>query len=212
VAQVMATAATGIDWLEYIWNNYVMEMDGSRQRQAIYRPVINWIKETWGCLTSADWWKQIGRAVLHRLDPRNWSVEKWFSWRGGLVAVIVCFAWVGGWRLGRFLVRRLRKWIAARRLHRARVARVNVDFYRRLQAALGRRGMYRGASQTQREFARAVSGRLAVEAGAGALVPLVEWITDAFYRVRFGDHPLDKEDRQAVERALTQLEKTLESR
>jgi hypothetical protein len=208
----LATAGKGIDWLEYVWNNYVMEMDRSRQRQAIYQPLVDWAEGTYERLTSLEWWKETGRQSLHLIDPRNWYVDAWFSWRGGLVAMVICLVVVGLYRMLRYVVHRLRGWVARRRRRTARAARIRVEFYHRFQLLLRRRGMRRAAGQTQREFARAVGRRFAAEPGGGELTRLPERITDAFYQVRFGGHPLDKTHRQTVEQALSRLEEALDRR
>ena len=68
-----------------------------------------------------------------------------------------------------------------------------------------RRGIRRTAGQTQREFAEAAGLRLAVELGQPALAALPAVIADAFYSVRFGHRPLDNQQTQAVEQALSKL-------
>jgi len=207
--RLLAAAGAGIDWLQYVWNNYVMEMDRSRQRQAIYQPLVDWVKGTYDRVTSLDWWKETLRQILHFFDPRQWNVDRWFSWRGGLIGMGICLVLVGFYRAARYLVRRLGCWIAARRRRAGGAARTDVDFYRRFQVILGRRGMRRAAWQTQREFARTVGRRLAEEPGIDELTPLPERIADAFYQVRFGGRPLDKTYRLAVEHAIRRLEEAL---
>ncbi|MBN1591521.1 MAG: DUF3488 domain-containing protein [Pirellulales bacterium] len=210
--QLLATAGKSIDWFQYVWNNYVMEMDRFRQRQAVYRPLANWARETYIRMTSLEWWKETGRQILEFLDPRHWNLDAWFSWRGGLIGMGICFVLVGVLRVARWLIRRWRHWIAARRRRATAAARTDVEFYRRFQLLLGRRGMRRTAGQTQREFARSVGGRIAAEPGSDELVRLPERIAEAFYAVRFGGHPLDKTGRETVEQALSRLEEVLGSR
>jgi len=210
--KLLAAAGKGVDWLQYLWNNYVMEMDRSRQHQAIYQPLVDWVKGAYERITSLDWWKQAFRQVLGILNPRNWNLDAWFSWRGGLVAMGICLILVGLYRIVAHLVRRLRRWLDNRRRQTARAARTRVEFYQRFQGLLRRRALRRPDGQTHREFARSLVRSLAAESDAASLIPLAEAVTDAFYQVRFGGHPLDKTHRQAVEQALSRLEAVLDPR
>lgn len=208
--RLLATAGKGVDWLQYAWNNYVMEMDRSRQRRAVYQPLLDWVKDTYQRLTSLEWWKETFRHILSAIDPRNWNLDAWFSWRGGLIGMGICLAAVVFHRIARRLGRRLGAWIGRRRA--AQAARTRVDFYQRFLTLLRRRGMRRLVGQTPREFAQAVGARLAAEPAHASLVPLPEQIAEAFYEVRFGRHPLDKGRRETVEQALARLEEALDRR
>ncbi len=64
--------------------------------------------------------------------------------------------------------------------------------------------------QTPYEFALAAGGDLAERPGCNPLAALPRRIVEAFYRVRFGRHPLDSAEAQAVEQALSALERGLD--
>ena len=89
-----------------------------------------------------------------------------------------------------------------------------VPFYERAVTALRKAGFERQESQTQREFARTVSastnGSISGNpASNGELGSLTHAITDYYYRVRFGQRPLDDQQRTEVNTLVRQLEQTL---
>ena len=86
-----------------------------------------------------------------------------------------------------------------------RPVRVRIEFYRRLEAVLGRFGLVRSATQTQREFARHAESVLLESTGEPHLASLPGVVVEAFYCVRFGGSALDKPQAQAVEKALVEL-------
>ncbi|MBN1911261.1 MAG: DUF3488 domain-containing protein [Pirellulales bacterium] len=196
----------GLDWLKYVWGSYVMDMDQSRQRRAVYEPLANAAKSAYQSLVDPDWWRRMGRAVLHTLDPRNWNVSAWFSWRGGLVSVGVCLLLVVFYRLVRWTWRAVRGRIVLARRRRRERHRVEVEFYQRLGGILGRRGLVRPPGQTPRQFAHCAGEQLARNVSDPALAPLPVQVVDAFYQVRFGHRPLDNPRSDAVEQALARLE------
>ncbi|NLE40032.1 MAG: DUF3488 domain-containing protein [Pirellulaceae bacterium] len=210
VGQALAKAGKSIDWLEYLWGHYVMEMDRLRQQQAIYRPLVDWLKGTYERLTSLQWWKETALAMLRALDPRNWNLGQWLGWRGFFTLVLLGLAaWIAR-RLARLLTRRAGRWLQRRRRRAALAARARVPFYRRFQNWAAGQGWHRADGQTHREFARSVALRLTETREGDGLAELPETITDAFYQVRFGQHPLDKTRHEQVEQALDRLENTLD--
>lgn len=202
----IAPLAGSLDWLQFAWDNYVMEMDRTRQKQAIYQPLVNWVKSGVEKLKDPEWWRAVGRRVLFMLNPRNWNVSQWFSWRGGLVGMAICAAAVFSFRGCRYCYRLLRARWEDRRRRRSRAARVEVAFYRRLGAILAKRGLVKGESQTPREFARMAAERLAAAPETRELAVLPETVVEAFYLVRFGREALDEDRREEVETALGRLE------
>jgi hypothetical protein len=73
------------------------------------------------------------------------------------------------------------------------VARAVVEFYERMAAALGGRGLVRRTDQTPLEFAEAVG------------TPEVLAITEAYNRVRYGAHDLTRAEAEEVERHLQRI-------
>lgn len=201
VQAIFSPLGKGFDWLDFLWRNYVMEMDRTRQRQTIYEPALHRFQEAYAKISDPAWWRRLGQNLLHALNPRNWNLENWFNWRGGLVTIVVCWLGVLLFRGARWLLRRVRQ---AMRGDGTR-GRVHVEFYRRLRVLLARQGLRPHAGQTPREFAEVAGARLARRLGDPALAPLPGEIVDAFYQVRFGRVPLDNPRHEAVEQALSRL-------
>ncbi len=97
---------------------------------------------------------------------------------------------------------------------------LQVEFYRRFEMLLARRGLVRRPNQTQLEFARFAGHQLAegpVSAKTEALyapptIAAVRRLVDSFYRIRFGHAALDSRQAEAVEQVLDQLEQSVGSR
>jgi len=194
----------GMDWMNSAWSNYVVELDCTRQRDAIYQPIANAVKSLWQAVTEPSRWRALlnSAAVALYLDHLG-REAKW-----GLlviVALVLATALAGiGWLLWR-LGRRLRsRWTGdgSRRVGRRRS---EIDFYRRFEALLARRGLVRTHAQTQREFAAEAGRRLAAMTEDGRLESLPEIVAEAYYRVRFGQTPLDSLQVQTVEQALGEI-------
>ncbi|MBN2294729.1 MAG: DUF3488 domain-containing protein [Pirellulales bacterium] len=203
---LIAPLAGALDWVEFAWDNYVMEMDRTRQQEAIYGPFVKWIKTTVELLMDPNWWRLQSRKLFDALNPRNWNTAEWFSWRGGLVGMAICLGLVFLYRSCRFAFRLLRKRLDVGRRRRRREARAEVQFYRRLGSILAKHGLSREESQTPREFARSAGETLAKNSENTDLATLPEMVVEAFYMVRFGHVSLDKNRRDAIEHALARLE------
>lgn len=204
-AGIVGTALSRMDkyltWLDYVWDNYVMQMNSPRQRRAVYDPLGASAREALKHVRDVGWW----RNLLPRLRRAVASVENWFSWRGGLAAMGFMFATALVYRGTSRLAEPLRRWWRQRR-REAVARRSRVAFYRRLESVLARHRLHRGASQTPREFAEVAGMRLAAATGQRDMAELPGAVVDAFYRVRFGGRDLDNNQIQAVEQALHRLE------
>ena len=188
-------------WLDFVWTNYVVELDYGRQQKAIYQPIIQTGRKIMQELSNPERWRAaIGplAALLH-LGQLS-GVRDWLT-----ALTAAAFATVllmgGGWLLWRFGHRLWRRW----RRGRARSVgsrRAEVDFYRRFETLLARRGLMRSPAQTQQEFAAAAGVHLAMATGEKRLAELPAVVVEAFYRIRFGRQPLDNRQLEAVEHAL----------
>ena len=196
-----------LDWLESAWSNYVVELDMERQREAVYGPIVNGLMSVWGELADLADWRAIFNSVAVALYLDHLNREARVALLG--LAAITAAAMLLGlmwlfWRLGRGLTARWTGYRPRRAIGRG----VEVDFYRRFERLLARRGLVRAAAQTQREFAAAAGVRLAAMTGEARLAALPGLVADAFYRVRFGRTPLDNNQTQAVEQAIQELSAT----
>ena len=95
----------GLDWLDSLWSDYVMDMDRQRQMEAVYRPALETISRPFRNLFSAAWWRGVlGR--LRDLFPQGIGLGGWLLHAGLPLLLLLAAAWLVGRRLGR-LMRRL---------------------------------------------------------------------------------------------------------
>ena len=201
-----------LDYMRFLWANYVLGMDSEKQHESIYQPLRNRLSELAQDLTKLDGWKRRLSGLAHAINPLHWLPENTplFSWRGGLlIAGLTAFAW-SGWFAVRYALRRRRIRKARARKQHARHAPPPVDFYVQLEAALRRRKMTRTPEQTPREFVLAACGELAELPATRGVSNLPRIIVEAFYRVRFGGRTLSDAERADVEQALAQLNAAFE--
>lgn len=204
---LLAAMRKSVGGLNFAWSNYVMDMDQSRQRQAIYDPLADSIKQIARRLSDPAWWKNTFTTVTRTVTAwlRNLVRGNWFSVRGGLVGMAAALLLVVVYHAFRFLIVRplgmLLGWIRSA----TAAPGPKVGFYRRLESLLARRGLRRLKSQTQRDFAQEAGEKIAAATGRNELAVLVSRIVEEFYRVRFGKVDLDDQRRQEIEQALGQL-------
>ncbi|MFH1265718.1 MAG: DUF3488 and transglutaminase-like domain-containing protein, partial [Planctomycetota bacterium] len=187
------------DWLNFLWANFVMEMDRPRQRDVIYAPLADVVAEAARRLTDPNWWQSTFAGLAGTLGTGLRNLILGLAALFGLVGLIVVYR-VFRVALGRWLSR-----FAGPADSASRSARAGVEFYRRLELALARFGLARSPSQTQREFARQAGVTIAASTGDPRLADLPGRVVEAFYRVRFGGAPLESPQAEAVEHALKQL-------
>lgn len=207
------------DYAQLLWTDYVVGLNSETQKRALFPPVETDPSTSLADVLSLDRWQKffvdLARSV--GLDLRQWPEGQWFSWRAGVAAMILSLAFVGMFRAGGWIFRRLMRG-RGRRQTSARFPSIpTVPFYQRLLAILARRGMERRPEQTQREFAAQVAAWLAplpappdAAADQPALAMLPVRIVEDFYRVRFGQTTLDKSETDQIEQALTKLELSLD--
>ncbi|OHB77638.1 MAG: hypothetical protein A2W31_14870 [Planctomycetes bacterium RBG_16_64_10] len=198
-------------YLELLWSTYVVGLNHQKQQNSIYAPVANAVVDAFRGVFDPRAWRRraAGLARLARDGLWSWLAGNWFSWRGGLAAMVFCLALVGLFHALRAIGRRLRRRFARRHQPGRDHTTLGVRFYHRLETLFGRHGVTRAAGATQREFATAAAGHLVRLPAGQPLASLPRQIADAFYRVRFGQQQLDKDETEAVERALIALEAAL---
>jgi hypothetical protein len=194
----------GLDWLDGVWSKYVVELDYKTQRDAIYQPIADAARSVWKEVTSARQWQSMFDSVAVALYLDHLGREaRWILL--GVVGVMLMLVLAGVGVLLFRIIRRL--WARSHgNLARRRGRRgVEIAFYRRFESLMARQGLVRAPAQTQHEFAAAAGSRLASLTGESRLAALPTVVADAFYRVRFGQAPLDNLQTQAVEQALAEM-------
>jgi transglutaminase-like putative cysteine protease len=202
-AVLMERLKKGVDRLETLWSNYVLEMERERQQEAIYRPVVHAIRHLVRSLGNPQWWRGVAETMGRILSVGQGGLAPWM--RLILILLLGLLAvGLGLWRLGR-LASRLSPWLVRWATPAARSSRSHIEFYRRLEVLLARQGLVRAAGETQQEFATVAGAKLASATGRPSLAQLPSRVVAAFYRVRFGRLPLDSSQAAAVEHALAEL-------
>lgn len=197
--------------LTNLWQRYVLQLDMSRQQQALAplrRAAIASIQAV-----RDEYWPSLNRQIVaFATDP-----SRWVSWQGGVATFVGLTLIVILWRAGRRLKRRMERLRKARDLQRRRGRRIG--FYERFRKLCQRRGWIAEPGQTPREFAADVRNLLAGEAfangtlAAGALpsrlVELPRDLTEAYYQVRFGNRDLTESRMDELGARLSELEAVL---
>jgi hypothetical protein len=199
----LAPFRQGLNWLDFAWSNYVVELDCKRQRDAIYQPISRMLRKAWQEATDLRQWRIRFHALVAALHLDQFRGV--FGWLMAIMGLLVVAAVLAGavWLLWRVAI-----WLRAygtggHASHACR--RSEIEFYRRFETLLSRQGIVRTAGQTQREFAVAAGLRLARQSGDLRWATLPQVVAEAFYRIRFGRQPLDNTEAEAVEHALAEL-------
>ena len=181
-------------------------MDRSRQREAIYQPVHDAVTGVARSVADLAWWRGLSKSIRSLLGLDRWT-GLLGEWLDGLLATALA---IGLFTIGHWGFRVTRAvWVrssggrssAGRRSPRSQVA-----FYRRMEVRFGPLWDDLSRFYTKWEFAREAETRLVQRMGDERLATIPTPVVEAFYRVRFGGPPLDKQEVEAVEQALVQLE------
>jgi transglutaminase-like putative cysteine protease len=204
---VLSSMKQATEFAELVWIKYVVGMTSRRQQETLYRPVQDAFRSL---MDPATFVATLGATLRGWIKfVADWLRGNWFSWRGGVAAMIVCLVLAGIYGLVRLIAR------AVRRLRRGQGAGGSaagpvVAFYERLERIFAAVGIRRSAEQTQREFAMSVAGHLAESPTTRPHAALPRRIADAFYGVRFGRRTLSAEQEEELTAALAALEAALQ--
>jgi hypothetical protein len=204
------------DYFELLWTDYILGLDYERQRETIYRPIWNeTISLFRDVLFSGKWWRTFGGELIDKMGMNSWQSfrARWFNWRAAPILVGTFLLLFALCHFNRDRLQQGARWLASRPAALAawsRTARLRHRApYRRLERVLGKHGIKRRSVDTPLEFARHAAATLGARNYPSAIVAIPELITLAFYRERFGQHPLDASESQAVEHSLSKLESAL---
>jgi hypothetical protein len=194
--------------LSGLWSENVLNMTLDRQETNIYKPMRELAKSLWKIaqqmLTSP---KAATKTLWELLSNR----EQWFSVGGGIFAFLFLLFVAGSAWLVRWFVIQLRRWMADVVNPRHRPRRRVIEFYERFVRLMRERGLQRGQTQTQHEFAQQVASAFSPELREGDLQETPDQISRLFYQVRFGDQELSAGELDNMESMLTKLEYALSS-
>jgi transglutaminase-like putative cysteine protease len=224
IQDLFGTAGDALGYAKNLWRDYVLGINGGNDEDAIdlgSDPLANMSR-----MIDSDWWQEQWASA-----PVNDPNSIWWYLRIIVPIVfltVVLFAFsVRGVRSARMrrdggspprslflrilgnaislVSPRLGRYVSGR----AAPARI-IDFYERFTKVMRRFGLTKQPDQTQLEFAETASLHLSNHPEQPEIEKQLVKIAQFFYRARFGDGDLDKQQRQEIEQTISQLEKNLE--
>jgi len=197
-----------VDYLKFMWNNYVVGMDADKQREAVYQPLTENLRRAYAALTDRETWLSLWRGVAGPASSQQGQASGSSPSRRRELGVVAVSFVVGAAAVAWRRRRRGRRTpeLATRKNGRAVEP---VDFYVQLEKVLAKQNLRRSPEQTQREFIQAACGELAESPTTRTVAMLPRSIVEAFYRVRFGAAALSDSERREVDQALATLAVTL---
>ena len=187
------------DFLELLWKDYVVGLNSSRQRKAIYVPLVESTSASMrGVLLNPDWWRSFFSDLVTRLglDSIDSFREKWITWRSIPLLAAVFFGCLLVRRLAIFAWRRSAPFRQSIRRRRTWTRDPQLQWYARLERSLAREGHRRKIGQTPREFLAGVVDHTSTDR---EMKTMADRLIEEFYRIRFGHNVLGGEDIHALE-------------
>lgn len=188
------------------WWSQGLLMNQLQQRRLVYQPLGRMFRN------GIESVRRVGlvQASLSWLRELSANPEEWISIRGFVTAFVLLLLLSGVVWLFRRLWRLLSGWSGGR-IQRARRQRRVVAFYERFRKLVARRGHTRRSAATPLEFATGIEKAWQMRTDVDGLVHLPTDLTDAYYRVRYGDRSLSEEELEGLEGSLDRLESWLKS-
>jgi transglutaminase-like putative cysteine protease len=199
------------DYMQNGWTHWVLGMDANRQDELIFQPIARALEAPIAAVRGDRSFSERIRGWFAAATDAlsRWIGGDWFSWRGGLAAVVLCLILLAVASAVRAAWRWLRRVARADRLLPTGPLGGRIAFNERFQRLLARHGWTRQPGQTSLEFAEWVGRRLAHSPLDRDAATAPRRIVDAFYQVRYGRRALDNRQAAAVEKALADLESAL---
>jgi len=202
-AHANSPIANLLDTSKNLWGQS-MQMTKDQQQEYLYQPIRERATFIWNIGTGL----LSGKISPYELVQSMRRPERWFSWQGGMVTVIIGVALIGLSRVFRSFV----AWVRGRNSDKGRKARtrISVEFYERLMRILHEAGYEPRPAQTAREFMDATITRIQPRLARQGVDPtstreLVEW----FYEVRFGGDALAPARIEEIDKRLQRIELSL---
>ncbi len=198
---ILAALSDVGEYLQHWWTTYVIGLNADRQRE-LYQPLTD--------ITEA------ANELSDQGGPRRWmaAAVAWlksdaFTLRGAAIVAYLALLTLVFARLAARPLSRLRWPVFTRKAKRRLNNGERVDFYDRLERLLARHGFRRQLTQTPLEFALTTGAELVAVAELRPAATLPRRIVEAYYRVRYGRHPLDSHELGFVEQHLAELDAAL---
>jgi len=198
--------------VEQLWQDLVIDMDSSRQSDAIGIFAMVGNGAIGALLRSVE--RELLQLQTQNLDSVSLKADQWFSWKSGLVGMTLAIALTVAIRF-RSRFSGLITWQGFLGLTKQKgkgVTRYPV-FFLRLNSALASLGLRRSVYQTPLEFAKEAEQWLLEHdfyrktQGSESLLSLA-LIVNAFYNLRYGDNiDLSEQDLHLIGSKITAIEK-----
>lgn len=209
VAQLQSTPTSVLSQIKEAWSSAWsrgVRLSRADQDRMLYDPIKDGAVEFWNAVRDL---RGTSSRLAELLRSLATSPERWISWRGGVAAFVLLLIVAGA----AGLVRRVWRWL--RRLRAgadaSRRTAPMVAFYERFRQSAARAGYERGGAQTPREFAHAVSEQ--VQPAFPAQTPSIpHFVTESYYRVRYGSEELPDELLLSLQRQLDEFDRQLHPR
>lgn len=197
-------------WMDYsqvVWNRYVLGMNSDRQREAVYQPILDRVRQMARSASDPQAWEAFITSVGAQFGIPPELIKKAMAWFVTAMLIIIIVGLGSIVQMVRFLQQRrnLRREFRRSSL----LAYAHTPFYLRFERVLRERGWERGIEQTPREFAERAVGEMA-QLGLDAEIQHVPTqVVEAYYRVRFGHQVLTDIEKDRLSRSVIELGKTL---
>ncbi|MCA9197233.1 MAG: DUF3488 domain-containing protein [Planctomycetales bacterium] len=196
-------AKQAIDYCQVLWDDYVLGLNSTRQRQAVYLPILRAFYNLFSREAWSDWFAKIGHSLM---------TGEWITWPTGLFLAL--------FGMSVFLFRKLiyesaqslkRRLLGGRRRKRNRSEPAFV-LWDDLENLLARSGLDRRPEQTSCEFASLASARLSENPDTFPFAQLPLQLADVFNRVRFGLRTLAAHEATAMQTELAKMSAVLQKK
>lgn len=196
------------DFAQSLWNNYVLDMDGERQNDALFgADDSSGIRGAYSRMI-IQIQLIISRFNTSELGAGALAGGRLFSWRAAAFGIVITLILFGLYQLGLHRFLRLPGFRKRKQLDES--GRSSVDFYQQLCDLLQHWNLRRKPYQTPNEFVD--QAIVAIPAQGTTLAAPMQDITQLFYRVRYGvDQSLTAEEESRVSKALDQIRQKIDT-
>lgn len=192
--------------LSQFWNDYVIGVSFQRQKRAFYDPIVRAGKKLGKQLLDI---RATLTAAVTTVKSFLSSPRRWFSWEGGAAVFIIAGLFFGLKWLFKITIRVFRFLFNKETKQSGVLNSANVAFYEKFQNLLAKKGLVRERSETQKEFSIQVKTDLLSELSEAHITDYPDQVTELYYQVRYGDHSLEPQESEEIQRKLTTLESVL---
>ena len=213
VADLQTTPPIWETWWSNAKSNWVTALRLSKdgQQEMLFEPLWNAFRSLY---ESAKQLLQGNTASLRHAIEFLKQPDQWFSWKGGLAAMlIVSVLWILRWIMIRVwrLANQVAKAVSSRGTTQERRLQ-KVAFYERFLGILRKHGIAPAPTQTAREFVTQSLADLEPKLASHGMRSWPDELVEDFYRVRFGHETLDAATTAELTHRLDELESCLNQR